>query len=262
MPTIVIANQKGGVGKSTLSCLFAWWLAEHGCPRVLVIDLDAQGNASRSLAAHRCGHSSLALFSEEPMAIGPRPAGLTLLAAEPGLAEIDSVPTAPAVFRRQLARISGEFDAVVIDTPPVLGRRMVASLVAAEFVACPIELEEYSIDGVASMLRTIYGVRTRWNPSLQLVGIVANRFNHHSAAQKRALTTLLARYSEFVLPARIATRSAIPEALSLGMPVWRLPKSSAREASAEIDQVFMLMHRRMFPAAAMADTDAKVAADA
>ena len=122
---------------------------------------------------------------------------------------------------------------------------MSAALIAADYVACPIELEEYSIDGVTDMLRTIFGTRERYNQRLRLLGIIANRFNPHSVRQRAVLAELIANYHEFVVPAKISTRSAIPEALAAGIPVWRLQKSSAREASEEVLRVFELLHGRM-----------------
>jgi len=123
--------------------------------------------------------------------------------------------------------------------------RMSAALIAATAVVCPIELEEYSIDGVTDMLKTIFGVRQRYNPRLELAGIVLNRFNPHSVRQRAAMQQLAASYREFVVPARISTRSAIPEALAEGRAVWELAKSSAREASAEVKDAFMLLQRRI-----------------
>ena len=148
-------------------------------------------------------------------------------------------------FRKNVASLAQRFDTVVIDTPPALGLRMSAALIAATAVVCPIELEEYSIDGVTDMLKTIFGVRQRYNPRLQLAGIVLNRFNPHSVRQKAAMQQLVDHYREFVIPARISTRSAIPEALASGLPVWDLPKSSAREASAELRTLFGLLQQRM-----------------
>ncbi|MBW8714693.1 MAG: ParA family protein [Variovorax paradoxus] len=110
---------------------------------------------------------------------------------------------------------------------------------------CPIELEEYSIHGVADMLRTVFGVRRRYNPQLRMAAIVLNRFNPHSLRQKAAMQDLALNFREFVIPARISTRSAIPEALAAGVPVWRLPKSAAREASLEVMRVFELLQQRI-----------------
>src|SRR5687767_4526588 len=106
-----------------------------------------------------------------------------------GLVELERAPPDVVIpaFRQQMAALNQAFDACVIDTPPALGLRMSAALIAADHVACPIELEEYSIDGVTDMLKTVFGVRQKYNPCLQLLGIIANRFNPHSPRQKEAL---------------------------------------------------------------------------
>lgn len=248
MRVLVLTNQKGGVGKSTLSVLLAQWLAERHRLRVGVIDLDTQANASKSLARFGSGREAAELFETHgirPMAATA--ASLTLFAGTKRLADLELAKPEiilPA-FRRQVATLSGDFDVVVIDTPPSLGLRMSAALIAATHVACPIELEEYSIDGVTDMLKTIFGVQRRYNPGLRLAGLVANRFNPHSVRQRAALHDLVAHYSEFVVPAKISTRSAIPEALAAGVPLWRLAKSSARDAAAEVSAVFDLLKQRI-----------------
>lgn len=255
MGVLVFSNQKGGVGKSTLSVLFAHWLAELHGARVCVIDLDTQCNSSRSLARHASGVAAHELFRAQAPAL-PRPgaAGITLLAGSKQLADLELARPEVTIplFRRRTAALGADFDWIVVDTPPALGLRMSAALIAADSVLCPIELEEYSIDGVADMLRTVFGVRRRYNPRLRLAGIVANRFNPHSVRQKAALRELVLEYSEFVLPAKISTRSAIPEGLAAGVPVWRLAKSSAREASAELMNVFALLRERIEAASAPA----------
>jgi chromosome partitioning protein len=213
-----------------------------------VIDLDTQANASKSLARFGSGREAAELFESHgirPMA--ETAASLTVFAGTKRLADLELakpeiiLPT----FRRQVAALSGVFDVIVIDTPPSLGLRMSAALIAATHVACPIELEEYSIDGVTDMLKTIFGVQRRYNPELRLAGLVANRFNPHSVRQRAALHDLVVHYSEFVVPAKISTRSAIPEALAAGVPLWRLAKSSARDAAAEVSAVFDLLKERI-----------------
>ena len=122
---------------------------------------------------------------------------------------------------------------------------MTAALIVADYVLCPVELEEYSIDGVISMMKTIVGVRHRHNPRLKFLGLLANRFNPHSVRQREALQALFVSYGQHVIPAKISTRSAIPEALAQGVPVWKLSKTSAREAAAEVQQAFALIGERM-----------------
>jgi chromosome partitioning protein len=254
MQVLVFSNQKGGVGKSTLSVLFAHWLAEKHGARVGVIDLDTQCNCSKSL--HRCdsGMEAAALFESRPIRVSETvPSSITLFRGSKRLADLELAKPEVVIplFRKQVTLLAKAFDYVVIDTPPALGLRMSAALIAASRVVCPIELEEYSIGGVTDMLRTIFGVQKRYNPELRLACIVANRFNPHSVRQKAALGDLVLHYSDFVLPAKISTRSAIPEGLATGVPVWQLAKSSAREASAEVLQVFALIKQRVEGASAV-----------
>lgn len=250
MDTVVFSNQKGGPGKTTLSVLFAHWLCDRLAQRVCVIDLDSQRNASKTLRAFSCGIDAGALFDTAPVSIKAQD-NQRLCLVDGSRLLVDLERRAPEqvlpAFRAQLARLEPHFETCVIDTPPALGLRMSAALIAADHVVCPIELEEYSIDGVTEMLKTVFGVRQRYNPRLRLLGLVANRFNPHSMRQKAALVELLARYADYVVPAKISTRSAIPEALAAGVPVWRLSKSAAREASAEVQAVFELLFRRMAP---------------
>ena len=261
MSIVVMSNQKGGVGKSTLAVLFAHWLAhrDHQA-RVCVVDLDAQCNCSRSLARFSVPSEAAVLFTAAPLMLGfgnAAPPGIALLRGSKRLADVELARAEEVIpqFRRQITALAQAYDFVVIDTPPALGLRMSAALIAADAVVCPIELEEYSIDGVTDMLKTIFGVQKRYNPHLRLAGIVANRFNPHSVRQKMALHDLVANYSEFVLPAKISTRSAIPEALAAGVPVWQLAKGSAREASAEVFRVFELIGQRIHAGAVDARQD-------
>jgi len=259
MTVVVISNQKGGVGKSTLSVLFAQWLAAKHDAAVCVVDLDSQCNCSRSLARFGGVQEAATLFSTDAPAVaetfGKAAAGsISLLEGSKRLADVELARADVIVpaFRHHLAALSRVYDFVVIDTPPALGLRMSAALIAADAVVCPIELEEYSIDGVTDMLKTIFGVQKRYNPRLRLAGVVANRFNPHSLRQKAALRDLVGNYGEFVLPAKISTRSAIPEALAAGVPVWQLTKTSAREASEEVFEVFRLLMQRMHSETAQA----------
>lgn len=248
MSTVVVSNQKGGVGKSTLTVLFAHWLVDKQGQRVAVIDLDNQCNTSKVLSKYDCGISSTALFQPAPIAIAADASEpLVLFPGSKALADLerDKPEVMFPAFREHIRTLAKHFDAIVIDTPPNLGLRMGAALFAADCVLCPIELEEFSLDGVTDMLKTIFGMRQKHNPGLKLLGILPNRFNPHSARQKEALENLIANYAEFIVPTKISTRSAIPEALAAGVPVWRLAKSSAREASAEVQRAFELLREKM-----------------
>ena len=247
MDTLVITNQKGGVGKSTITALLAWWLAEKENARVALIDLDSQKNLTRTFAGHSCEVGAARLFAGTGIASGEIPGGqLTLFPGETELADLERASRdVIRNFRDNVAQLDQRFDYCLIDTPPALGLRMTAALVVADYVLCPIELEEYSIDGVTAMIKTIVGVRQRHNRRLKFLGLLANRFNPHSVRQRETLQALFVAYGHHLIPTRISTRSAIPEALSQGVPVWRLPKTSAREAAAEVHKAFGLLRERM-----------------
>lgn len=248
MSTVAVSNQKGGVGKSTLAVLLAYWLVDKQGQRVAVLDLDNQCNTSKVLAKYDCGIQTPALFEPAPVAIGADTSeALMLFPGSKTLADLERHKPEvmfPAL-REHVTALKRHFDAIVIDTPPNLGLRMGAALFAADYVLCPIELEDFSLDGVTDMLKTIFGIRQKHNPGLTLLGVLPNRFNPHSVRQKEALQNLIANYAEFIVPTKISTRSAIPEALAAGVPVWRLAKSSAREASAEVLRAFELLREKM-----------------
>jgi chromosome partitioning protein len=255
MRTIVFTNQKGGPGKTTLSVLFAQWLVDRQRQRVCFIDLDSQRNASRTLHAAGSGVDAASLFAGETSLapwVDDRP--LRLMAGSRALIDVERArPEAVLpVFLRRTAELGSCCDVCVIDTPPSLGLRMSAALMAADFVVCPIELEEYSIDGLTDMLKTVLGVRRKYNPRLQLPRVVVNRFNPLSARQKEALTRLMSSYSDYVVPGKVSTRTAIPESLATGELLWRMTKTSARDASAEVEGVFNLLHAWMDQPSAVA----------
>lgn len=234
MKTVVVANQKGGVGKSTLVVHLAHHAAQQGA-RVLVVDLDAQANSTWTLSRYATGTSARDLFGEASVAIAPSGQTIDLIGADIRLTDLDRAPL-PTMerFAVQLAGLSSRFDLCVVDTAPAASLRMVAALRAADHVVAPIELETYSFQGITSMLQTIVGTRDRFNPRLNFVGMLVSRFNTHSPAHKAALVEVLKAYPHLVLPVCIGLRTSIGEAASARVPVWALPKTSAREAAREM----------------------------
>ena len=255
MQVISIVNQKGGVGKTTLSSLLAFYLLDKRAARVLAIDLDSQRNLSQTLRQFRVEIPTTALFDERCVPLPEVRQGITLIHGTPQLANLERATAAEAnrrvqIFAAHLRAMSGQFDYCVLDPPPTLGIRMIAALASAEFVAMPIELEEYSTQAVKDMLQTVFGVRQQWNPKLKFLGIIANRFTHNSVRQKAALRDLLENYQQYVLPLKISTRSAIPRALEEGRGVWQLPSAAAREASVEVLRAFDTLMQGMVKATA------------
>lgn len=245
MKTIVVSNQKGGVGKTAIAVHLAMYLQEKG-KKVLVIDLDAQGNASKTLSPYASGLKAVVLFQRELDPIVPANS-ITLVGADAGLADLEQrhkQDVLPAL-RRVLPMFSNQFDFCVIDTPPAVGLRLSAAMLAAQYVLSPIELDSYSIDGTTQLLQTVVGIQQRFNTGLAFLGLLPNRLNPASSAQRAALDSMLSRYPAFMVPAKIGNRSSIPEALRAGVPVWRLQKTAAREAGHEMLHAFGVIGKRM-----------------
>ena len=250
MKIISIANQKGGVGKSTLSSLLAYYLADKKSARVLAIDLDSQRNLSHTLRQYGMEIPTVALFADASLALPAVRKQIALIHATPQLANLERASAEEAnrrvqTFAAHLESLQNEFDYCLLDPPPTLGVRMVAALASADFVAVPIELEEYSTQAVKDMLQTVFGIRQHWNPKLKFLGILANRFMHNSARQKAALQDLFENYRDYVLPLKISTRAAIPRALEEGRGVWQLSTAAARDASTEVLQAFEVLMKKM-----------------
>lgn len=244
MKTVVVANQKGGVGKTAVASHLAFHLRDLG-KRVLFIDLDSQGNASATLKATASGVTASQLFHEADVEI-PAREGITLVEADGALADLERAdPNVITTFAATVQRIAPQFDFAVIDTPPTLGLRMMTGLIAANFALCPIELESYSIQGITKMLQTIFGVQGKYNPGLTFLGMLPNRFNSHSASQKANLDELLASYAHLMITARIGNRSSISDALGEGVPVWEIPKTAARDAGKEMRQALNMVVAKM-----------------
>jgi chromosome partitioning protein len=242
--TITISNQKGGVGKSTIAVHLAFFLAENH--KVLFLDIDPQGNATKNLKAFSSNLTASQLFLENVQTPEPKSdVNITLIGSDTKLADLERGDTKIINdFRNSISSVRG-FDYCIIDTPPTLGLRMTAALIASDYVLSPVELEEYSIDGITKMLQTIFGIKERWNKNLEFLGMVANRFNPRSVRQKNTMTELLKGYSNLIIPATIGIRSSIPEALSQCKPVWALKKTSARTAGKEFREVFSLVIEKL-----------------
>jgi chromosome partitioning protein len=248
MKTLVVANQKGGVGKTTLLVHMAHYAAEAGS-RVLVIDLDPQGNTTRSLEAFASGTAASALFDSGPIHLTvPDGACVALLAADSALIDLDRAKLDLAqAFVGQVRHLadSGRFDLCLIDTAPAMGLRMIAAVSSANYVIAPIELQAYSIDGITVMLKTVYGIRQKMNPGLQFLGMLPSRVNAHSPAQRANLVALLKMYPNLIMRRAITLRTSIGEAASENKPVWAMGKTSARAAGVEVKGVLAHIIEKM-----------------
>lgn len=190
---IVIANQKGGVGKTTTAINLSAACAMEG-KRVLLIDLDPQGNSSLSfISSEEIGGSAYEFFTEtqqtwKDFIYETKIQNLQIIPARINLAKLESklVGDFDAIFRLRdrIEQIKPAYDLVIIDTPPTLGLITVNALVAASHVLIPIQSSYFALEGTDDLLETIEKVRARPNPELDLLGVLVTLFDKRTALSK------------------------------------------------------------------------------
>ena len=235
MKTLVIANQKGGVGKTSTTVHLAYYFKEQGL-KVAVIDLDTQGNASFTLGEYASGALASGLFDAVSQFDLANAGGIAVFSADARLADLEKLDlgAAAGAFKRSLAVIEAEgFDVCLIDTPPSLGVRMAAALLSADFAASPIELEAYSLQGIEKMVTTIANIR-RANPALKFLGMIPSKVDGRNPRHGQHLDELTRAYPQLVIPTPIGNRSSVADALASGVPVWSIKRTSARKAAQEM----------------------------
>ena len=242
---ITIANQKGGVGKTTTAVNLAASLSLHGS-RVLVIDLDPQGNASTALDVdHHSGIVSIynVLVDGQSLAGVVRPAaGIPHLYCAPATidlagAEIELVPLVARESRliRALAGFdSSGLDYIFIDCPPSLGLLTVNALVAAPEVLIPIQCEYYALEGLEQLLRTVDLVKSHLNPGLTVTTILLTMFDARTRLASQVADEVREHFGEIVLGSIIPRSVRVSEAPSYGQSVMTYdPGSSGAQAYLE-----------------------------
>ncbi len=235
MKTLVIANQKGGVGKTSTLVHLAFHFADQGL-KVAVIDLDTQGNASFTLKAFNTEIVASSLFDGVALFDLAPIDNMAVIAADQQLADLEKMrlqDAAPA-FRASIGSIEANgFDVCLIDTAPSLGVAMASALLAADYVASPIELEVYALQGIRKMNATIAGLKQA-NPKLQFLGMIPSKVDGRNPRHERHLAELTAAFPTLIMPTPIGNRSSIADALASHCPVWEIKKTSARVAGREM----------------------------
>jgi chromosome partitioning protein len=228
---LAIANQKGGVGKTTTAINLGTALAAND-ERVLLIDLDPQGNASTGLGVSRTDRlaGTYRLILEDvqlsDVVRSTDIPNLSLVAAEPDLAgaeiELVGVEHREARLRDALAHagpVLTRYNFVLIDCPPSLGLLTLNGLVAADAVLVPLQCEFYALEGISGLVRTIEAVRRGLNPRLRLQGIVLTMFDRRNNLSDQVAADARGFFGDTVYETVIPRNIRISEAPSHGKPV-------------------------------------------
>ena len=244
-----LANQKGGVGKTTTAVSLCAYLASVG-KRILLVDIDPQANATSSLGIDKnaLAHSvydvlvSARVGSSTTVVTSQR--GLDLLPSSPALAgadiELVEMTGREAKLKQVLKPLRDHYDFILIDTPPSMGLLTVNALVAADGVIIPVQCEYLPLEGLTQLLQTIELIRRNLNPQLIIRGILMTMYDPRTNLAREVVQEVRRHFPQKTFQAIIPRSVKLSEAPSYGEPIGRYaPDSSGAQAYNAFGQEFL-----------------------
>jgi chromosome partitioning protein len=232
---IAIVNQKGGVGKSTTAVNLGAGLAEAG-KKVLLIDLDPQGNASSGLGVEKSeleytsydilieAESVFSVIMEtETDNLDLIPANIELAGAE---IELVSIISRESRLKKSLVEINEDYDFIIIDCPPSLGLLTLNALTAADSVMVPIQCEYYAMEGLGQLMNTIELVRKNLNPDLRIEGVLMTMYDARTNLSEQVIEEVEEYFSDLMFNTIIPRNVRLSEAPSFGTSILEYSSNS------------------------------------
>jgi chromosome partitioning protein len=235
---LAIANQKGGVGKTTTAINLGAGLGALE-RRVLLVDCDPQGNATRGLGAKaEPPHLYHALVGEIPISAAIRPSGfpnLDLVPSQRDLVGIEVELVGESGWEQRLkailAEVAGRYDTILLDCPPSLGHLTVNALVAADGVLVPLQCEYFALEGISELLATIERIQGSLNRRLQIAGILLTMYDDRTNLSKDVAQEIRSHFAGKVYETVVPRNIRLAEAPSHGLPIFQYDiKSRGAEA--------------------------------
>lgn len=247
---VAVANQKGGVGKTTTAINLSASLAING-QTVLLVDMDPQANATSGLGIDPSVNTGLtvydclmrgrpvreAIHTTSVARLSVIPASADLVGAE---VELVSAPSREAVLKIALQDIQNQYDFIIVDCPPALGLLTINALTAASSVLVPVQCEYYAMEGLGRLLTNVKRIQDSLNAGLELEGILLTMYDSRNSLARQVADEIRAHFKEKVYTSVIPRNVTLAEAPSYGRPVLLYNAASAgSQAYVELAKEFL-----------------------
>ena len=233
---LTVANQKGGVGKTTFLVNYAYYLNQKQSKSVCVIDLDTQANCTLVLSKENKIDTAYNLFKEDINIQEFSKDKINLYYSEINL--LDEEEFNKETYLNNLKQLNKIYDCVLIDTAPVVSNRLIYSLQVSDYVITPIELEVFSLQGLELMLNTIFNIKQEYNNNMVFLGVLPSRVNTTNPRQLKALEDLKEEYGEDLFLPYIKNRNDIANALANQQSIFKSKSKHKKELLDVFDYIY------------------------